>query len=436
MFFAAKKQSISRATRSGLWQISPALGTTLISIGSYIVTARALGPEAFGIFAFVQWLATITVPLVGIGMSALTSRQIVEIQSQEPQPTIAGIFYYLWYHQCRRILLYGLIFLCYAFPLSWLFGVCTLLRLMLTGLATLPLFLSSIVGITLRSARRLDLLGTLHLFGVLTMLFLIVVATKIGEGQLEIFLLAVALATTLTLIMAVVCLARLLPMKEVKAPRSYLRERLKRCFKPSFLHFTLDAIVWQRSESLLLALWYTPTELAFYAISSMVSITVMQLTPMLLSGWILPLFLRRAHQKHYHSPYDAFVKTSCYMAFIAVALCIIIMALGPYVITYSIGPAYLPLMEPLRIMLIAGAFGSIATVSMTHLTNKGHRTTMLNTIAATINIGLAIPLVAHWGITGAALASTIAQIFAASCSILMCRKVLVAQQAAEQKEAL
>ncbi|MBO0778100.1 MAG: polysaccharide biosynthesis C-terminal domain-containing protein [Ktedonobacteraceae bacterium] len=433
MFFAVRKQSISRITRSGLFQISPALGTTLIGIGSYIVTARALGPAAFGAFIFVQWLATITVPLIGVGMSALTSRQIVEIQSREPQPTIAGIFYYLWYRQCRRILLYCVVFFFLAFLLSWLFSVCTLLRLLLTGLAALPLFLSSIVGITLRSLRRLDLLGTLHLFGMLATLFLMVAATQVGGDQVEIFLLAVALAATLTLIMAVITMARLLPMKEAQPPGSYLREQLKRSFKPPLLHFILDAITWQRSESLLLALWRSPSELAFYAISFMISTTVMQLAPMLLSGWFLPLFLRHTHNRHYLNPYDAFIKTSCYMAFVAVAFCIAITTLGPYLIIYSIGPAYLPVLEPLRILLIAGVFGSIATVSLTHLANHGQNTTVLGIVAAVVNVGLAIPLVAYWGMTGAAMASTVAQVISASGSILLCRKIL---KRAEQKEAV
>jgi O-antigen/teichoic acid export membrane protein len=432
MLFAARKQSIGRISRSGFGLISPTLGALLISMASYVVAARALGPDAFGTFTFVQWLATISVPLVGVGMSALASREIVEIQSPESQPVIAGIFYYLWYHQCRRILLYCTIYLMLAVPLAWLFNVSTLLRLLLTVLGALPLFLSTVAGVTLRSLRRLELLGSLQLFGAFATLFLMLVATQIGGDQLEIFLLAAALGTTLTLIMAVTTLARLLPLKQIQAPGSYIRERLKRSFKPSWLDFLVDAIVWQRSEVLLLALWRSPHELACYTIAFMISAMVIQLTPMLLSRWLLPLFLKHSPSTHYHDPYDAFIKTSCYMAFMAVAFCIAIMILGPYLIGYTIGPTYLSLLEPLRILLIASVFGSIASVSLTQLANCGQRTTLIGGVAALANIALAIPLTMQWGVTGAALASATAQVISATGSVLLCNHVL---KSAKLKEA-
>ncbi|MBE3558486.1 MAG: hypothetical protein IMW89_04585 [Ktedonobacteraceae bacterium] len=419
MLLVSKKQSLAV---SGLLRLSPFTGTMLVSIGAYIVTARALGPAAFGIFTFMQWLATIVLPLVGIGMSAMSSSQIVELQSREPPRGIAGIFHYLCYQQCKRILLYCLIYLLLALPLAWIFDFCTPLRLLLACLGALPFFLSSTAGITLRSLRRLDLLTGLHLFGAVTSLLLVVIALQLHGGQIEIFLLATALSGTLTLVIAVLSTVRILSLRQAQPPALTVRNRLKGSFKQALLPFVLDAIIWQRGASLFLAWWCSPTELAFYIISAMISSSLMRLTPLLLSN--LPFFARYTPGRHSLDSYDTFIKTSCYMAFLAVALCMAVTLLGPYLIISTLGESYLPLLQPLRILLLASVFGSVASVSLTHLTRHKQQSTYFDGIAALLHIALAVPCIIYWGATGAALASALAQILSAIGSIITCERFL------------
>lgn len=423
----SKRRSIARPD---VRQIGLSLGTVLVSVGAYSLTARVLGTEAFGVYAFLQWLTTITVPLIGIGMSALTSQRIVNAQGRETPASIAGVFYFLWYRQCRRIVWYSLLYLLLALPLSWFIPIATPQRLLLGCLAVLPLFLRGIVSITLRSLRRLDLLATLYLGGALITFTLVIIVNQISGLRLEIFLLAFALAGTLTLIMAVITIARLLPLKGAQMPGIFLRLRLEQHFKQAFLHFFIDAVVWQRSELLLLAFWRQPEELGFYAVSALVSSCVMRLTPAILSLWLLRFFLQRNPGYHYVSPYDAFVKTSCYMVFMAVPICILVTVLGPLAITNLLGGEYLPLMQPLRILLIASVFGSIATVSLTRLAEAGQEQAQqrIGLGVALLNILLSFPCIARWGIAGAALASASAQIMSAICLLVLCGKMLLRQE--------
>jgi Na+-driven multidrug efflux pump len=97
-------------------------------------------------------------------------------------------------------------------------------------------------------------------------------------------------------------------------------------------------------------------------------------------------------------------------------------------IAYCFGQAYLPVVTPLRILLISAGFGSVSTVSLTHLANGQRKRAQvwLGTSAALLNIMLAFPFIALWGVTGAALASAIAQIVSATGSILICRKLIFA----------
>ncbi len=440
--FLARSRGVSKRSPIGspivwssVWRNSTLLCSLLISASISIIVARALGPQAFGSYLFAQWLATITVPVIGTGMSTIVSRQVAEIQSHEPPRLIAGVFYFLWYRQHRSILLYCLTYLLLSFLLAHFFHLFTSGLLLLVGLSTLPLLLSSVAGITLRSIRRADLLSMLHLFSVLLTLFFVIIATQINGEPIEAFILASALSSTLTLILAVVCVVRLLPLEQALQPGIFLRERLTCSLNHSLIAFVLDAVVWQRSELLLLAWWHNPAELGFYTLSSIISTKVVGLAPTLFSRWLFPLALRYMPEHRYLNPYDAFVKTSCYILFLAVPICMAFIAFSPAMVLRCLGSAYLPMVQPLRVLLIAAAFGSIATVSLTHMAGSRQKDTRetrciqrsLNVGVVGLKIGLAVPFIMLWGITGAAIASAIAQIASALVAIFLCKRLLKRQ---------
>src|SRR2546423_9283878 len=310
--------------RPGVWRLSAAGCSFALSTAATILIARTLGPSAFGIYMFMLWLATVAVPAVGVGMSMMTSRHMAEIQGREGPRLVAGVFYFVWKRQYRRILLYCLLYLLLAFPLSWFFGASApVLLLFLAGLTALPLLLSGVAGITLRSLRRFDLLAIINLFGAVTSVFLILIAIQLQGDQVGIFLLASAIAGTLTLVAALLCIMRLQPMRQAMKPGTLLLDRLTRGLKNSLLLFTLDVIVWQRSEMLLLAHGHSSAELGFYALSSAISARVIDISPALLSTCVLPLLLRYMPGQRYTSACGAFVKTSLYVACLAIPLCIV-----------------------------------------------------------------------------------------------------------------
>ena len=429
---------------SSLWNNSTTFCSLLISASISIIIARALGPQVFGSYLFAQWLATVTVPVIGTGMSTLVSRQVAEIQSHEPPRLIAGVFYFLWYRQHRSILLYCLTYALLSFLLAHFFHLFTSGLLLLVGLSTLPLLLSAVAGITLRSIRRADLLSMLHLFSVLLTLFFVIIATQINGEPIEGFILASALASTLTLILAVFCVVRLLPLGQALPPGIFLRERLTYSLNHSLTTFILDAVVWQRSELLLLACWHNSAELGFYTLSTTISTRVIGLAPTLFSRWLFPFVLRYMPGHRYLNPYDAFVKTSCYIIFLAVPICIILITFSPAMILCCLGSAYLPIVQPLRVLLIAAAFGSIATVSLTHLAGNNQKYTRetrriqnwLNIGVVGLKISLAVPFIMLWSITGAAIASASAQIASALVAIFLCKRLLKSHDAVPPEDTL
>lgn len=377
-------------------------------------------------------------------MSTLVSRQVAEIQSHEPPRLIAGVFYFLWYRQHRSILLYCLTYILLSFLLAHFFHLFTSGLLLLVGLSTLPLLLSGTAGITLRSMRRVDLLSMLRLFSVLLTLFFVIVATQVSGEPIEAFILASALASTLTLALAVVCVIRLLPLEQALQPGIFLRERLTCSLNHSFVTFLLDAVVWQRSELLLLACWRNPAELGFYTLSTIISTRIVGFAPTLFSRWIFPLMLHYMPEHRYLDAYDSFVKTSCYIIFLAVPIYTILITFSPAMVLHFLGSAYLPIVQPLRVLLIAAAFGSIATVSLTHLAGSRQKYTReiqriqrwLNVGVVGLKIGLAVPFIVLWGITGAAIVSAIAQVASALVAIFLCKRLLKRQDTLSSKDIL
>src|ERR1700730_15251473 len=107
--------------RPGVWRLSAAGCSFVLSTAAAVLIARVLGPGDFGIYMFVLWLATVAVPAVGVGMSTVTSRHITEIQASEELRIVAGIFQFVWQRQYKSILVYCVMHLCLAVPISWFF---------------------------------------------------------------------------------------------------------------------------------------------------------------------------------------------------------------------------------------------------------------------------------------------------------------------------
>jgi O-antigen/teichoic acid export membrane protein len=419
-------------TSSGLWHSVLVVCTLMSTAGTYIIIARELGPRTFGIYLLIQWLTTISIPLLGTGMSALNSRSVALVQSKEPPRLMAGVFYFLWYRQHLSIVFYCLFSAVVAFVLTKFLHIFALDLLILAGLATLPVMLSGVAGTTLRSLHRNSILTVLHLLGAVTTLLLVLIATRLSGRPIEAFLLAFAMANTFTLILAVICIIRLLPLEQAQKPGIFLRERLRDGLHHSWFLFVLDVIIWQHGELLFLAWHITPSEIGFYALGSLVSAKMIDVAPVLFSSWLFP-WRARTTQYRFLNPYDAFIRTSYSVAFLAAPLCAITILATPLLVTFFLGTAYLPLVRPMQVLLMATAFGSVAAVGLTYLSHYapiGKTATAQLQVRCTIGIALfkiviAVPLILIGGMLGAALASTLAQIISSLLTLFTCRKMLI-----------
>ncbi len=420
-----------RVIQPGLWRLSIAFCSLCIRFLTYIVIARALGTQSFGLLLFMQWIATLLLPLIGIGMTPGACRNIAEIQQQETLHRIAGTFHLLWRQQCQRILFYCLAYVPLALLLSlFVREAIPFSLLLMAGLAAIPLLLSNVVSITLQGLRRYNLLAGLRLFSTLINFCLALIVIQGKSEALGMLLIVPAFASIVTMTIALVCIAKSLPLHESVEPGPLLRERIERGHRPSFLLFLLDSVIWRELLFLVLIFlhWHTLAALGFYAFSMLLCTRLVKVAPTFFVTCMSPLLSYLFPVRRYGNTYDAFVRTSCVVAIIAVIVCTCITLCCPLIILACFGPAYLPMVTPLRVLLIAVVFGSVATVSLTYLAQQKkqpHEQVWLGVGTAVLHIGLAIPCILLWGITGAAIASTIAHIASTTGTILLCRKVLL-----------
>lgn len=410
--------------RPGFWRVSATVCTLLLGLLATILIARLLGPDNFGRYAFALWLATAAAPAIGVGLSAWSHRALAELQSHETPQVMAGLFYTLLRKQNRAVLLYGAIYLLLVFPSAWFFGAnVPALLLILAGLSAPVLMLNAVASIMLRALRRFDLLACIHLAGASMTLLLVVLSmqsTISGLSQAYLLLLASVTASVFMLFIAFLCIVRLLPLRLAQEPGEATQKRLKAGLRSSAALFVLDTLVWQRAELLLLGHGHAAADLAYYTLASVISTRLMQLIPIALTTGVLPILLRLLPRLHYSNERDAWHRTTLAMTSLALLVCAPVIYFCPAIVTFFFGPAYLPVVLPLRMLLIATALGSSATVSMTRLADGEHRRAQLGIglAAAALNIALAIPFIAYWGVMGAALASASAQSVSAFGSVL------------------
>ncbi len=430
MFVTNERTERQHIIQPGIWRLSMACCSLCVRFCTYIVIARALGTQNFGVLLFIQLIAALLLPLIGIGMTPLASRNIAEIQQCESPRSIAGIFQFLWRQQCRRVLLYSLTYIPLALLLSlFVQGAMPLFLLLIAGLAAIPLLLSSVVSITLQGLRRYDLLAGLRFFNTLINFCLALVIIQGNREVLSMLLLAPALASIVTLTIALICVTRLLPQHGVTELGPLLREHIEQKQHPSWLLFLLDSVVWRELLSLILILvhWHTLSSLGFYVFSILLCTRLIEIAPTLFVTCVLPVLSSLFRIRHYTNAYDALVRTSCTIAIIAVFVCTCITLCCPLLITSCFGSAYLPMVTPLRVSLIAVVFASIATVSLTYLMQQEWKREQiwLGVGTAMLHIGLAIPCILLWGIVGAAIASTIAHVASSTGTVFLCRRLLL-----------
>jgi len=392
------------AALTGGWVVRAGLGL-LVSV----LTARYLGPEDMGRYAFLIWLAGLAAVVLSLGLPTTLTRYTAEALGAD-RPGTAGALLGLVVRGQTAIALVAAVAVAAAglfVPDPWR------LPLALTALSVPLLVLHGSLAAFLSGLQVFRWPAALGVATLALQAALLIVVVAL-DGGVEGLLLTHAGVNAVAL-GVVAWLARREGRWRGALPApgplgGEARADVLRYARSVSALVILDAVVWQRTEVAFLAALAPPAEVAFYALAFGVAAQVGRV-PYQLSVVLFPSFPalvgggRTAELAALHAT------AMRYLVLLGAPLAVGVAVTAPAVIGLLYGPAY-GRAAPVLATLALGSLVTIAagaSPAVLHATKRQDRLLRQAVLAAAANLLLALLLVPAAGALGAALASVLAQ---------------------------
>ncbi len=380
---------------------------TNIVIG--VLLARYLGPEQYGIYAFLLSLVALLSLPASIGVPNLIIRQIPELLSKKAWSELKGVF--RWSFTIISILSGVVIFCSYlifnALHIETFIGIEEelLLSLLLVLLLSLLNWISNFIrGLhhTKLSQLPFYIKQTVFLF-ILAVIFYFYPATSTSA----LVIIVNISCTTVAFLICFILLVRLLPaeLKTVKAEycsKLWFRNAL------SFAFILGLQIINHRADSLMLGFLRTPEEVAYYDVAVRMAELVLfiQIT---INIVIAPTVSKFNTESDFLKLSRLITKTVRYSILISFPLAIVLFYFGKELVVIVFGNEYINAISALHILIIAHCFNLFFGPSdlVLNMCKKEGYTVKGVFIAAVLNLILNFMLIPEYGIEGACLATAI-----------------------------
>lgn len=399
----------SRLLRGGVGSIAIKILATVLSLGVGVVLARALGPENYGVYAFVMASISLAVLPVQMGLPVLVMRETAKAVAQNNKKMI-GV---LWRWGTRNVVLIAAGMVLIALFLLWAMKGAipeTEHVAFLYALPLLPLMgLNALRGGALRGLHHV-LLGQLP-DQVLRQAFFL---AAIG---LVVFLIpdfAITPANAMALQSMAVAVAFMVGAGILWCYRpahiaggTLTREKSRQWFGAALPLAMLAGmqVVNKQVDILMLGILGSNAEVGVYRVAmqggQLVIFATQALWPVL-----MPHFAS-LHAKGDYRRLQRLATLGAYASTILVAAATAVFILfGPFILRIIFGAEYKPAYIPLCILAVGQLFSACMGLSGAILTMTGYEKQTFRgfIIALACNIVLNIVLIPHWGMTGAAIA--------------------------------
>lgn len=401
-----------RLIRGGLGSLALKLGSTALGFLLAILLARTLGPEGYGVYAFVIAIISLLAIPTQLGLPQLVVRETAKAQAAEAWGLMSG----LWRWSTLAVWLFTAVVLALAFVGLLLFGdrLDALTRTtFITGLLLVPLIaLGNLRGAALRGLSHVvagQLPETVFRPGILIALCLIVILVSSSQtlsAATAMGLHALAAAIAFSLGAWLLWRARPIELASHPAPVYAAREWTASAW-PLALTSGLFAVNAQLGV-LLLVLFEASEAVGIYKVATAVA----TLIPFGLSAVnlvVMPYFAR-LHAQGDRARLQKLVTLSA-RAILALALpvTLVFVFFGKPLLTLAFGPDYGVGHKALAILAIGqmvnAGMGSVGVL----LNMTGHERDTLRgvAVAAVTNILFGLVLIPAFGLEGAAVATAV-----------------------------
>jgi O-antigen/teichoic acid export membrane protein len=437
-------------------RVAPALGNFANLIVSFvgssilaIIVARLLGPHDYGVYALLTWIIYSINAIAGAAFRMTMTKHVAQYLGARARDVAAATVRAVLSWQTMVGLALAAVL---ALLARWLPHLAALsragassatlsftpLELLLTALA-LPCFLLSGTAIAaLQGLQRYDLIALITTLVLPIEIFCSLATLLLGWSVVGL-LAIIMVISLLTVVAAVTFAGAWLPLATAPRLSPATRRTLRRYGSSVLVIALFDTVIWQRSEMLFLGYYRTAAEAGFYNLAYTLASTVMSLLPGAIVGVLVPaiarLFTDTTPSAARTSPAPPegreragalFVRSTRYLALLALPLAGIGIAFAPDLLQFVVGRGYLPAAQPLRVLLVSSAIAAIAgsCSAVLYSANQQRFIIMIGAPAAALNLTLDILFIPRFGVMGAAWSNLAAQSCAAIAAFIVAGRFL------------
>ena len=396
----------------------------LCTFATSIVLARALGPQAMGIYGYTLWVAGVMVGLCHFGLPTALSKFVAERWGSGDRASAV--------RATKKML---------AIQLAAAIGITALgaTTLVLSGaskdfpwifavLLVLPMAMQQALASALMGAHqygRLMLAGTI---ASLAQLLFVILATWL-DGSIRGFLFAIVVANVISAALYWWPVASTLSRgRRVKTKTDLSGRTIFRFAGPVAYLVILDMVVWQRSETYFLKHYSLWQEIGFYSIAYLI-VSKLNEGLVAVTSTLMPLQSSRFAASGKGAVANVQWKSLRTLQMLLVPVCALTAMWAKPAIVLLYGADYSRIFPVLLLLLVSPVAVSMTDVSVATLYALERQRSLIVPLTSTaaLNIALALAMVPRWGALGAAAANSAAQLIEGSFLLLFSAAVLSAR---------
>lgn len=379
-----------------------------VSIATYAVIARTLGPEKMGLYSYAIWLASFLTGLATLGFPLTLTKYAAEHLGRGNRELAAALV--------RRLLLVDILqatvlsavvfVACYWFPVPIERTAIAVVCVMVIPRAVCTAGSGAITG-----TQRYDRLALIYSSGAFFDLVLVVIAAALGAGVVG-MLVAILIGFSLRS-WALVMSSRqfLIPGQSHYLLDSNVGFKSLRGFLiTTSLIAAFDLVTWQQSEVFFLQRYSVVAEIAIYGIAFSLAAKAGQIGNMV-GGVFLPRFAEAYGRSGFQELGDLFQQSLKHIQIVMVPLCMAGLIIARPAVRLVFGTGYTGVAPVLQILFASLLVTSMGAVSSAVCYSTEHQNFIVGIapFIAVMNIGGDLLFIPRGGAIGAAIANSVAQ---------------------------
>ncbi len=389
---------------------------TIFSLFVGILLARSFGPADYGFYSFLIWFLSFGSLIVNLGLGHMVIRFIAEALGRKNQGEVKSFVNMAFWLRIGATAVCVLIVIGLAGYWADVFGYPGHQEVfILAGIAIIPQVLNALLISIFSGFQKYEYGAYLVLAANPLRTVGIIIVVIMGLGIKEVLFASIG-GWGMGMLIGLFLLRRLVPLDSIIA-RPQLNSEMKRALKYSMIMagvFAINYFVTQRAEILFLGIFHPGEAVGFYTIAFLISGSTVGLILQVFSTVLIPAVSEQVGRGDMVKVKEIYQTSARYLMILGAPLAIGgIMLSGP-IIRLVYGVEYEPVIPLLQILFIPFALLAIANsaTSVILAVNQPSFVLKVGVVLVIISLGLELWLIPVYGVTGAAIGSSVARIIA------------------------